>query len=131
MFSKFLCYLINLPCLNSRNNHFWFCWLGSRKHSVVFSKLTSHGSFLTLFRMGLFEAAHGWVQDQKDLPFQNFVIHIWQIYTLPKEDPKNIWITWHTPWILLTSALFHWKLANYVISVNKDIDCILVHNFYF
>ena len=24
--------------------------------------------------------------------------------TLPKEDPKNIWITWHTPLLLLTSA---------------------------
>ena len=25
-------------------------------------------------------------------------------YTLPKEDPKTIWITWHTPSVLLISA---------------------------
>ena len=43
-------------------------------------------------------------------------------------DPKNIWITWHTPWVLLTSAFFHRKSANFVISRNTDIDCILVHN---
>ena len=30
----------------------------------------------------------------------------WQTYTLLKEGPKNIWITWHTPWVLLTSAFF-------------------------
>ena len=30
----------------------------------------------------------------------------------PKEDPKNIWITWHTPWVLLTSAFLHGKSAN-------------------
>ena len=27
-------------------------------------------------------------------------------YTLPKEDPENIWITWHTPRSLLTSVFF-------------------------
>ena len=27
-------------------------------------------------------------------------------YTLPKEDPKNIWITWRTSWVLLTSLFF-------------------------
>ena len=27
-------------------------------------------------------------------------------YTLPQEDPKNIWITWRIPWVLLTSAFF-------------------------
>ena len=51
-------------------------------------------------------------------------------YTLAKEDPKNIWITWHTSWVLLTSAFFHRKSANFAISRNTDIDCILIHNFY-
>ena len=50
-------------------------------------------------------------------------------YTLPKEDPKNILITWHTPWVLLTSAFFHRKSANFAISRNTDIDCILIRNF--
>ena len=40
---------------------------------------------------------------------------------------ENIW----TRWVLLTSAFIHWKSANFVISRNIDIDCILVHDFYF
>ena len=32
-------------------------------------------------------------------------------------------------WILLTSAFFHWKPANFVMSRNIDKDCILIHNF--
>ena len=58
-------------------------------------------------------------------------ITCWHSYTLPKEDPKNIWITWHTPWVLLTSVFFHRKPANFAISKNTDIDCILIHNFQF
>ena len=27
-------------------------------------------------------------------------------YTLPQVDPENIWITWHTSYILLTSVFF-------------------------
>ena len=51
-------------------------------------------------------------------------------YTLPKEDPKNIWLTLYIPWVLLTSAFFfHRKSATFVISRNTDIDCILMHNF--
>ena len=52
-------------------------------------------------------------------------------YTLPKGDRKKIWTLWHTPWVLLTSAFFHQKSSNSVISRNTDIDCILVHNFWF
>ena len=51
----------------------------------------------------------------------------WHSYTLPKEDPKNIWIVWHTPWVLLTSAVFQGKSANFAISKNTDIDGILIH----
>ena len=52
----------------------------------------------------------------------------WYIYTLPKEDQKNTKITWHTPWFLLTSAFFHQKSGNFVISTNTDKDCILAQN---
>ena len=55
----------------------------------------------------------------------------WHNYTLPKEDPKNIWITGHIPWVLLISAFFYWKSANFGISRNTDVDCILIHNFKF
>ena len=58
------------------------------------------------------------------------VAHILQWRNLPKGDPKNIWITWHTPWVLLTSAFFLRKSANFAISRNTNIDCILIHNFY-
>ena len=54
-----------------------------------------------------------------------------QGYTLCKEDPKNIGIMGHTPWILLASAFFHWKSADFAILRNTDIDCILIHDFYF
>ena len=33
----------------------------------------------------------------------------WDSYTLPKEDTKNTHVTWHTPWVLLTSAFFQQK----------------------
>ena len=45
----------------------------------------------------------------------------WQSYTVPKEVPKTIWITWHTAWVLLT-AFFYRKSANFAISRNTDID---------
>ena len=40
---------------------------------------------LTLFRMGIFGAAHGWGRGQKVNNDET-----WYSYTLPKEDPKNI-----------------------------------------
>ena len=47
-------------------------------------------------------------------------------YTLPKEDPKK-----HALQVLLTPAFFNQKPVNFAISRNTDIDCILMHNFYF
>ena len=32
---------------------------------------------------------------------------------------------------LLTTRFSHWKSETFVISRNKNIDCILIHNFYF
>ena len=45
--------------------------------------------------MDFFGAAHGWVVGQKSPPLRNlshisYNDEIWQSYTLPKEDPKNI-----------------------------------------
>ena len=53
----------------------------------------------------------------------------WHSYALPKGDPKNVQITWHIPWVLLTSAFFHLKSANFAASRNTHIDWILIHNF--
>ena len=35
------------------------------------------------------------------------------------------------PWVLLTSVFIQQKSENFVVSRNTNIDCILVHNFYF
>ena len=83
--------------------------------------------------MGFFGAAHGW--EVKKLPLPKMchthltMMKLDESYTLPKEDPKNISITLHTPRVLLTSAFFHWKSANFAILRNTDIDCIFVHTF--
>ena len=73
---------------------------------------------------------------QKGLHSLKFATHIlqwWNLasYTLHKKEPKNIWITWHTPCVVLTSAFFHRKSANLAIFKNTDIDCILAHNLRF
>ena len=52
-------------------------------------------TFLTLFRMGLFGAAHKWGGGAKRSPLSK-ICHIsyndetWHSYTLPKEDPKTV-----------------------------------------
>ena len=83
---------------------------------------------------GPFQAYSHLVGGQKGPPCQNLSQMFYNDetghnYTLPKEDPKNIWITWHTDWVLLISAIFHEKSANFVISENTGTDCILVHNY--
>ena len=52
----------------------------------------------------------------------SMVLVSWHNYTLPKEDPKNIWITWHHLWVLLTSVFFCRKSAIFAISGNKPLD---------
>ena len=90
---------------------------------------------LTLFRMGFFGAAHGWGRNKKAPPSLKSVTHILQWWNLAQlyltqRRSKNISVTWHTPWILLTSVFFHWKSSNFAISRNTDIDCILIKHFY-
>ena len=89
--------------------------------------------------MGLFGAIHGWGEPKRPTSLKSVTyilqcishIQTWHSYTLPKEDPKKIWITWHTLWILLISAFFHGKSANFAILENTNIDYILVYNFSF
>ena len=71
-------------------------------------------SWLTLFRVGLFGTAHRWGGGGggKKAPLPQTchiyptMIKLCTVIPYLKEDPKNIWITWHTSWILLTSAFF-------------------------
>ena len=80
---------------------------------------------LTLFRVAVFGAAQG---GEAKGPHPENLSHIsynnetWHNYTLPKEDPKNIWITWHHLWVLLTSVFFCRKSAIFAISGNKPLD---------
>ena len=88
---------------------------------------------LTVFRMGLFVAAHGYGEQKGPPPWnlshKSYNDKVWHTYTLPKENLENIWITWHTPWALLTSGFFHRKSANFAMSRNTYIDCISVRDF--
>ena len=51
-----------------------------------------------------------WIRGrQKDLPPNNlshisYIDETWHSNTLPKKEPKNIWIMWHTHWVFLTSV---------------------------
>ena len=88
----------------------------------------------TLIRLDLFGASHGWGVKK---------ITLFKIcHTYPKMMKlgtvihylKKIQKTYKlrdTPLILLTSKCFHWKSATFFISRNIDIDCILIHNFWF
>ena len=88
---------------------------------------------LTLFKMGLFGAAHGWGAKKAPLPkichTYPAIMKLGTVIPYLKKTQKNIWIMWHTLWVLLTSAFFHRKSANFAILENTAIDCILVHNF--
>ena len=64
-----------------------------------------------------------------DLSHVSYNDETWHSYILPKEDPKNVQIRWHTPWVLLTSAFFYRNSGTFVISINTDMDWILIHNF--
>ena len=84
------------------------------------------GTLLTLFRMGNFGAAYGGSPPSKK------VCHTYpKIMRLGTVIPclKKIQKTWHTPWVVLTSAFFNRKSANFAIARNVDIECILIHNF--
>ena len=42
---------------------------------------------------------------------------------------QKIYESRDTSWVLLTSAIFHRKSANFAISRNTRVDCILIQNF--
>ena len=52
----------------------------------------------------------------------------WYSYTLPKEDSKNIWITWRTPWFLLTSVFFFFTKDQQIL-LHQEIQ-IQIANWY-
>ena len=82
--------------------------------------------------MGLLGDAHGWGAKWssflKTCHTYPTMIKIGTVMTYPKKIQK-IYELRDTP-LLLTSAFFHRISANFAISKNTDIDCILINNFY-
>ena len=92
--------------------------------STIYQKLKSK-----MDRMGLFWGCSllgGKKPSPQNLSRLSYNDETWLSYTLPKENSKNLWITWHTFCVLLTSAFLYQKLGNLALSRNTDIDCILV-----
>ena len=44
-----------------------------------------------------------WLKNLSNISYND---DTWHSYILPKKDSKNIQITWHKPWVLLTTAFF-------------------------
>ena len=68
-------------------------------YKVLFENLYT---ILTLLTMDLFWRC-SWVGGGSYISYND---DTWHNFTLPKEDPKNIQIPWHTAWVLLASAFF-------------------------
>ena len=93
---------------------------------------------LTLFWMGFFGAAHGWVAGvgwgakrsplSKNCQTYPTLIKLGTVIPYLKKIQK-IHKSHDTPWVLLTSAFFHRKSTIFSISGNTSIDCILMHIF--
>ena len=66
---------IQIECFQSKSGELEYMWLCQ---------------LLTLFRLGLFGAAHGWGLKKGPLPKICHTYPTVHSYNLPKEDPKNI-----------------------------------------
>ena len=110
---------------------------------------------INLFRMGIFGAAHGWGRAKSPPPSSlksvTQILQWWNLAIIPylkkiqkiyesrdtrkvmkkkkigKKKKQKLIIKKNNniPWVQLTSAFFHQKSANFVISKNTDIDFIL------
>ena len=90
---------------------------------------------LALFRMDFFGAAHGWVEGQTPASSLKSVTHIQQRWNLAQfylDQRRSKQYTNHVthPLSYADISIFYRKSANFAISRNTDMDCILIHNFY-
>ena len=102
-------------------------------HLVVSSSAVAVTYALTLFRIGLFGAAHGWgVRQKGPLPK---ICHTYLTMMKPgtvipyiKEIQNTCKSRDTSPRFLLISAFFYRKSATFIISRNTDTHWILLHN---
>ena len=101
---------------------------------VVFCLFCSYFSnsciALTLFRIGFFGAGHGWERGKKAATHTLQWWNLAQLY-LTQRRSKKYMNNVTQPLISADINIFYRKSANFAISRNKDIDCILILNFYF
>ena len=89
---------------------------------------------LTLFRMGFFGAAHGWGRGGKKPPLPKTghtyltMMKLGTVIPYLEKIQKNMNHVAH-PLSSADISIFHRKSANFAISRNTDIECILIHNF--
>ena len=143
-----LFYLITLNIIQQNLVHFRNLFIGSFNHDICPTKTWRmktwflhffwSASALTLFRMGLFGAAHGWGGvgwgGAKSSPLPK-ICHIYPtMMKLGAVIPylmkiQNIYESRDTPLNSAEICDFHPKSANFATPRNTDIHCILVHNF--
>ena len=89
-------------------------------------KLQKVNFILTLFRMGLFRAAHGW-GERLLLPkichtyptmmkLGTLLLYLKKIQKTYKSRDKLLEFCWH-------QQFFYWKSVNFSLSINTDVDC--------
>ena len=126
------CFLL-LDCLVSEkhwtnSNYIYKIWKVYVYSPLVFLSINpiQDGHFQSCSRDGK-------VRGAKRSPSLKSVTHIlkwWNLAVIPYlKKIQKIYESRDTPWVLLTSAFFQRKSANFVTSRNTDIYCILVHNF--
>ena len=87
--------------------------------------------WLSLFRMGVFGAAHLWgiggrskISQDQSLKSVTYILQWGNLVVISYlKKIQKIYESRDT-WVLLKSAFFHWKSANFVMSRNTDIDYI-------
>ena len=85
----------------------------------------------TIFR----QLTDGWVGEIKRFIFMLLMCYTYPAmtergsYNLPKVDPENIQLMWHTPCVLLPSVFIYQKLITFAVVVNADKNYIFILNF--
>ena len=88
---------------------------------------------LTLLRMGFFGSAYGWEAKRhppvsKTCHTNATIMKLGTVISYLKKIQK-IYESRGTPLSSADISIFHWKSANFAVSKNADIDCILIHSF--